>query len=376
MSYLEKIFANYAVPKSLKALEAFDATHDNYSTSFYIFNQHNEARASDMYEDERFAKAIIEFAEVGDEAGHYALWVKEDLFDLEEAAVLYIDSEYDISLVASNVRDFLKLLSYDENCFDGSYYKEVDEYEPSDEHDAYCTWLKETMDITPIATATAEDSASSPIVKDIIRRAKEQHGDAFKVWLYNIKHELHGDAMRQETQNRAIKPVQKVEVKSMEDFIDLLYLPMDDERLLGAFDAIGLDQPLLDEDYLEEEMIYLENKQESIFVRIYDADDEISMEKVPQFHMISCDNERDLSYAFGIKAKHNYDEVVSKLNRPAKYRHKYIQNMLIWVLQNSKEENYELSIRFDDKVSLKKVIQMNISYHDEEGSKIPFVALS
>lgn len=100
-------------------------------------------------EDPDFLDHILPFAQANGSGSIYAFWKAAGSANPDEYPVLVFGDEGGVHVVAENFREFLKLLTYDTEIsvdFDEAYfYKDEDDYEASEDHEEYLSWLMENF---------------------------------------------------------------------------------------------------------------------------------------------------------------------------------------------------------------------------------------
>lgn len=166
-----------AVPAELDALWEFDANdgagRDYYASGFEL-DVISKAGLSTWSEDPAFLDGVVEFAQADGSGSTYGFWVAEGA-ELADAPIVVFGGGGGVHVVAENLRELLRLLSYDAEpyvSFSGaSYYRDEDD-EPSERHDEYVAWLGERLGLEPVIDP-------DPLVE----RASELHQERFAAWM-------------------------------------------------------------------------------------------------------------------------------------------------------------------------------------------------
>jgi len=126
-------------------------------------------------DDEAFHGKLIPFAAVDGTGSQAAFWLAASVTNLSEAPVVVFGSEGGAHVLASHLKDWLHLLSFDsEPMIDWEsvdYYKD-DTFEPSHSAGAYQQWLDETLGLSPLHDP-----------EPIVERAQSKWGDAFAAFM-------------------------------------------------------------------------------------------------------------------------------------------------------------------------------------------------
>lgn len=383
MSQLQHLFKkNQTIPKSLLALEKFEQSIDegDYCQSFALCtNPNEEGMISSLYQHPSFTERFIEFAYADDNGAMYALWIFDLNDTLENAPVVYINEDGEFNIIASNIDKLLTILSFDEQCNDDFYYKNSDDYEPSEEHEAYKKWLKNTMDLKILPTYEDFDG-EDPTVEKIIKKAKKTYETKFLTWMMEVesiydKKGLSEDAMKHAIEAIDMNPkeivfdkVKKIEPQSMDYFIEKLYEPLSDDDLRANFKGCGLKIPSLGPLYLKEEQMRLESDDGRKWCYFEPYNSEVSLEAMPVMTSFHAQRNSGLNFPYYIGKNDDYATVESKIGR--KYDEKK-DDYLIWKLENSSGNFYELHIGFKNK-KLEKITQVSLfclDFEDNEAEK-------
>lgn len=133
------------LPNELEKLTTFqDAGRDYYSTGFELSSNDGKGMLHTYSIDEEFQKQFYAFAFADGTGSQYMFWLTGDAEDFSIVPIVVFGSEGGVHVVASNFREFLKLLSFDAEPmvdWDRVIYYKSDEDEPSKRHQDYITWL-------------------------------------------------------------------------------------------------------------------------------------------------------------------------------------------------------------------------------------------
>jgi hypothetical protein len=124
--------------------------------------------------DEAFVSRFLTFAQANGTGSIYAFWRVDDRTDLASLPVVVFGDEGGQHVVASDLRDLLRLLAYDTEVMvdwaDAYYYREPDQ-RTSRNHDQYVAWLADRFGLTP-------PDDPDPIVE----AARARYGEAFRAF--------------------------------------------------------------------------------------------------------------------------------------------------------------------------------------------------
>lgn len=176
---LSKSFGSYEIPETLVALLDFVNNVSRkrwFSESFQFMVDIEKIGLKTYSSEEAFLNRLVEFAYADATGSTYAFWLQKKDDSLENAPIVVFGSEGGYHLVAINTRRFLQLLSYDvEPMIDWeevSYFKDDEDYEPSEYHETYKKWLQETFML------------EIPMDVDfIVEEAQSYYQEAFNDWM-------------------------------------------------------------------------------------------------------------------------------------------------------------------------------------------------
>lgn len=165
---------SYSPVPELNALRDFQAEHgfESYTVGFGLSDTFGarDDLAPGWSDADGFHARLKSFAQATGGGSIYALW---QAADGTEPVVVFGD-EGGIHLVAADVRDLLRILSFDAEPsvdWERVYYYKDEEDEPSPAHEDYVTWLK-AQGLNPLDEA-------DPLVE----RAQAKYEKEFRTWL-------------------------------------------------------------------------------------------------------------------------------------------------------------------------------------------------
>lgn len=129
-------------------------------------------------EDEEFLSKLLPFAQANGSGSIYAFWNDGSSEDLGKLPVVVFGDEGGVHVVAENLLSLMQLLTVDSEISvyhdEAYFYKDEDDYEESEGHGTYVSWLKENFNLDPISKT-----------EDLIRHAQKKHKPDFDAWLKN-----------------------------------------------------------------------------------------------------------------------------------------------------------------------------------------------
>lgn len=176
---LVTFFEGIDVPNKLLDLLKFDnevAGQEYFSDGFEFSLDKEKVGLKTYSTDEKFLKSIYEFANADGTGSTYGFWLMNGNTNLNEAPIVVFGSEGGYHVVAKNLDDLLKILTFDsEPMIDWDevyYYKDLDDFEPSSKSAEYHKWLKNKFNIEPV------DNADK-----IVGDAQKLYKDSFNEWV-------------------------------------------------------------------------------------------------------------------------------------------------------------------------------------------------
>lgn len=170
-------FGNHGVPEDLKKLYDFEGEfgYGNFSESFCL-NIIDKTGIKTWSENPEFVNSFVEFAIANGSGSSYGYWLCSD--DIEKCPIVVFGDEGGIYIVAENTSQFIQLLTFDTeiSVYEQAYfYRDEDDYEPSDYKDEFVEWTKENFNLKALETNEQTD--------EIINNAKEKYQQLLDVFL-------------------------------------------------------------------------------------------------------------------------------------------------------------------------------------------------
>jgi hypothetical protein len=127
-------------------------------------------------QDEEFLDKLLPFAQANGSGSIYAFWKDESSEDPSEYPIVVFGDEGGVHVVAENLLSLMRLLTFDSEISvyhdEAYFYKDEEEYEASEGHRAYVSWLKENFNLDPVTET-----------KELIQQAQNKYKSAFDSWL-------------------------------------------------------------------------------------------------------------------------------------------------------------------------------------------------
>ena len=170
-------FGSNGIPEDLKKLYDFEGEfgYENFSESFCL-NVIDKTGIKTWSENPEFIGSFIEFAVANGSGSSYGYWLSST--DTEKCPIVVFGDEGGIYIVAENTRQFIHLLTFDTeiSVYEKAYfYRDDDDYEPSDYKDEFVEWVQENFNLEGLKTNEQTD--------EIINKAKEKYQESLDDFL-------------------------------------------------------------------------------------------------------------------------------------------------------------------------------------------------
>lgn len=355
-TYKQNVAGDLDFPIMLENLYQFQMEYggETYAQCFFLRSEcpfeHGFAWSDDTLA--QYNKHIRVFAGSDGTGGVYAFWIKNENIRLEDAPIVCYGSEGDIRIAAKNIRDLLRLLTFDAEIVEGTAHRDNDR-ERSENHHVFVKWLKEEFDLSPVGNEiTVGDSSYSRDVQKIISDAQDMFQDDFMSW--------HAQFEKIDCEFNTV-PVDSGKQPSdidLSDLPDLLYHSVDSPEIENFLTSLGLpsmakkksrSRLILNDVALGLELGF--HKIESV----YNPTGELVL------RMIGLEG-RSLRFPFDLKPEDDLAHVEEKIGKKAEYANKYIKWILKWKCENKDDKSYTLSVMFTDRKQLSGI--RRVSVHD------------
>ena len=187
-----------------KELIKFDKTYggETYTECFFMVDDEDDFFESWLHEVsiekiKEYSESLQIFASADGTGARYAFWYTNGNNDPNKAPIIFYGSEGEIHIVASTIKDLIKMLSFGIEFSDGSFYRGCydDDYEEDEdcftEHlDVYPnfltfrTWMKESLNIKPVKKWKKEGENKE--IKKLVKEAKRKYKKDFDAWQYQF----------------------------------------------------------------------------------------------------------------------------------------------------------------------------------------------
>ncbi|MEN7550034.1 hypothetical protein AAG747_19075 [Rapidithrix thailandica] len=182
----KEVFGKYPIPETLKKLMDFEKQYggETYSECFYLCVDLDKTPDMGQYSlDGEYFERLMVFANADGTGAKYAFWANEMGISLEEAPIIVIGSEGHIQVMAKNLKELLRLLSFGPETMDGEFYKDLDDFEDPENATEFREWMISELNVRPIEKLAIDDSEE---VNTIVKEAVQTYGEPFKEWMMSL----------------------------------------------------------------------------------------------------------------------------------------------------------------------------------------------
>jgi hypothetical protein len=151
------------------------------------------------------------------------------------------------------------------------------------------------------------------------------------------------------------------------DYIaSLIYEDMTSNKVVEILDGLGLEQPVLDEQYEMDLEVGILDKNNGLGFNFREIEG-YTKNGEPCLYKISFEKTYTESLPFGINSSDNYRTVKEKIGRKADFKDdKILTHMRKWVMESSKGLKYTVNIFFRDEKKLEGIDSITINKINEK----------
>ena len=153
-----------------------------YSEGFELIVDTEKAGLKTCSEDQTFLSSIIGFANADHTGSIYGFWLINENKNFSEAPIIVFGSEGGSHIIAKNIRELFQILTFDSQPMvdwdDVSFYKDLNNYEPSTFSQVFKDLLQETFNLAPIENPNL-----------IVEKAQAKYQAELKNWFKNYYQE-------------------------------------------------------------------------------------------------------------------------------------------------------------------------------------------
>lgn len=174
-----KHFAGFQIPTELQSLWEFNQQIPDgkvFCEGFWLTIDEQNFMLKTYSTQDAFLSSFVCIAEADGTGSLYYFWINEGKYALKEAPIIVFGSEGGYFVVAQNIRELLQILAFDveptvswEKIY---YYKDDNDYLPTDFHFKYKKWLNENYQLD------APEEADQ-----LVANAQRQYQEDFYNWM-------------------------------------------------------------------------------------------------------------------------------------------------------------------------------------------------
>jgi len=172
-------FKPHDVPQSLAKLVAFDADAKGYLSSGFELSVDDKGGIKTWSDNADFLNALFPIGQANGSGSIYAFWLAKGVTALENAPIVVFGDEGGVHVVAEDIKALFRILTLDtEPSIDHNevwYYRNDDDYEPSDSAEPFAAWLAKEFKLEPVKNGDE--------VKKLVSAAQQKYGKPFAAWM-------------------------------------------------------------------------------------------------------------------------------------------------------------------------------------------------
>ena len=145
-----------------------------------------------------------------------------------------------------------------------------------------------------------------------------------------------------------------------ENLIEMFYVSMVDDKMIEVIDTLGLEQPIIDEEYELYKSVSAKDPKNMGINLVFSECNECEDKTVPCLDVISWDSDKNIEVPFRLNFTLSYDEVCRVLGKKADYNSDLIDELKTWIIEIKDYPKYILNVMFKE-VDFKDIISVVVS---------------
>ena len=133
-----------------------------------------------------------------------------------------------------------------------------------------------------------------------------------------------------------------------DELVELMFLPMTDIKIVEMLDSLGIEQPVLDEQYEMDLEIAILDGDNSGFSFSFKELDGYSLDGEPCLVDISFEDLEKTVLPFGLKKNDNYSICCEKLNGKADFIPSFGKKLKIWTIKKDENTIFNIAVHYQD----------------------------
>ncbi len=158
-----------------------------------------------------------------------------------------------------------------------------------------------------------------------------------------------------------------------DELVELMFLPMTDIKIVEMLDSLGIEQPVLDEQYEMDLDITILDKENSGFSFSFEELDGYSSDGEPCLMHISFSDLEKTVLPFGLNKSDNYSICCEKLNGKADFIPSFGKKSKIWTIKKDENTIFNIAVHYKDTelTSIRSVVIIDFDESDVGDSLLP-----
>ena len=133
-----------------------------------------------------------------------------------------------------------------------------------------------------------------------------------------------------------------------DELVELMFLPMTDVKIVEMLDSLGIEQPVLDEQYEMDLKVTILDKENSGFSFDFEEIDGYSLDGEPSLVKISFSDLEKIVLPFGLTTSDDYSNCCEKLNRKADFIPSFGKKSKIWTIKKDESTTFNIAVHYKD----------------------------
>ncbi len=130
--------------------------------------------------------------------------------------------------------------------------------------------------------------------------------------------------------NLSIKEGHNMEKIDGNEIVNLMFLSMTDDKVIEMVDRLGMEQPILDENYEIEEVTKAGLHDDTGMFFTFKEIDGLSQDGMPNLTIISFDTDENVTFPYNLEYGDSYKVCCETLGRKADYYDDWMDENRIW----------------------------------------------
>lgn len=148
-----------------------------------------------------------------------------------------------------------------------------------------------------------------------------------------------------------------------DELVNLMFTSMNDDKVIEAISELGMEQPLIDEQYERDLFLEADSMEYGIGFEFREIDG-FTSDGEPCLTYIEFKNNKKFNLPFDLDIMDSYSECSKKLNSEAKFKSEWIDEVKVWVKEIN-NKMYTIAINYEND-SFDKIDYLIISNFNEE----------